>query len=134
MTNDSNSALEENNKSMIENSVEVPTAIFSNVCQNHKEHEKEHLRPLLQSLFTEPDNSEGYLETRDQEVAPLQPLIQEVITEPKDHLLLSPVCHQPDGPSSWEEDGKVTGTLLITGKTGFGTDTLRICSAPVEGC
>ncbi|KAL9839697.1 dynein axonemal assembly factor 1 isoform 4-T4 [Geothlypis trichas] len=106
VTNDSNSALEENNKSMIENSVEeVPTAIFSNVCQNHKEHEKEHLRPLLQSLFTEPDNSEGYLETRDQKVTPLQPLIQEVITEPKDHLLLSPVCHQPDGPSSWEEDG-----------------------------
>ncbi|NXQ73497.1 DAAF1 factor, partial [Quiscalus mexicanus] len=106
VTNDSNSALEENNKSMIENSVEeVPTAIFSNVCQNHKEHEKEHLRPLLKSLFTEPDNSEGYLEIKDQEVAPLKPLIQEVITEPKDHLLLSPVCHQPDDPSSWDEDG-----------------------------
>ncbi|XP_057889868.1 dynein axonemal assembly factor 1 isoform X1 [Melospiza georgiana] len=106
VTNDSNSALEENNKSMMENSVEeVPTAIFSNVCQNHKEHEKEHLRPLLQSLFTEPDNSEGYLETKDQEVAPLKPLIEEVITEPKDHLLLSPDCHQPDGPSSWEKDG-----------------------------
>ncbi|NXR94677.1 DAAF1 factor, partial [Hypocryptadius cinnamomeus] len=108
VTNDSNSALEENNKSMVENSVEVPTAIFSNVCQNHKEHEKEHLRPLLKSLFTEPDNSEGYLEIKDKEVAPLKPLIQEVITEPKDHLLLSPVCHQPDGPSSWEEDGKLT--------------------------
>ncbi|XP_054152111.1 dynein axonemal assembly factor 1 isoform X2 [Melozone crissalis] len=106
VTNDSNSALEENNKSMMENSVEeVPTAIFSNVCQNHKEHEKEHLRPLLQSLFTEPDNSEGHLETKDQEGAPLKPLIEEVITEPKDHLLLSPDCHQPDGPSSWEEDG-----------------------------
>ncbi|XP_064578845.1 dynein axonemal assembly factor 1 isoform X1 [Zonotrichia leucophrys gambelii] len=106
VTNDSNSALEENNKSMMENSVEeVPTAIFSNVCQNHKEHEKEHLRPLLQSLFTEPDNSEGYLETKDQEVAPLKPLIEEVIPEPKDHLLLSPDCHQPHDPSSWEEDG-----------------------------
>lgn len=135
VANDSNSALEENNKSMIENSVEeVPTAIFSNVCQNHKEHEKEHLRPLLKSLFTEPDNSEGYLESKDKEVAPLKHLIQEVITEPKDHLLLSPVCHQPDDPSSWEENGKITVTLLITEKTGFGTDTLRICSAPVEGC
>ncbi|CAN8186790.1 unnamed protein product [Coccothraustes coccothraustes] len=106
VTNDSSSALEENNKSMIENSVEeVPTSIFSNLCQNHKEHEKEHLRPLLKSLFTEPDNSEGYLESKDKEVAPLKPLIEEVITEPKDHLLLSPVCPQPDDPSLWEEDG-----------------------------
>ncbi|NWS03836.1 DAAF1 factor, partial [Motacilla alba] len=106
VTNDSNSALEENNKSMLENSVEeVPTAIFSNVCQNHKEHEKERLGPLLKSLFTEPDNSEGCMEIKDKEAAPLKPLIQEVITEPKDHLLLSPVCHQPDDPSSWEEDG-----------------------------
>ncbi|NXI15492.1 DAAF1 factor, partial [Irena cyanogastra] len=106
VTNDSNSALEENNKSMLENSVEeVPTAIFSNVCQNHKDHEKEHLRPLLKSFFTEPDNSEGYPESKDKQAAPLKPLIQEVITEPKDHLLLSPVCHQPDDPSSREEDG-----------------------------
>ncbi|XP_053809028.1 dynein axonemal assembly factor 1 isoform X3 [Vidua chalybeata] len=106
VTNDSNSALEENNKSMLENSVEeVPTAIFSNVCQNHKEHKKEHLRPLLKSFFTEPDNSEGYLDIKDKEVAPLKPLIQEVITDSKDYLLLSPVCHQPDAPSSWEEDG-----------------------------
>ncbi|XP_050834733.1 dynein axonemal assembly factor 1 [Serinus canaria] len=122
VANDSNSALEENNKSMIENSVEeVPTAIFSNVCQNHKEHEKEHLRPLLKSLFTEPDNSEGYLESKDKEVAPLKPLIQEVITEPKDHLLLSPVCHQPDDPSSWEENG-------------HGSDREAQGLAEVEGC
>ncbi|NXH30088.1 DAAF1 factor, partial [Myiagra hebetior] len=107
--NDSSSALEENNKSMLENSVEeVPTAIFSNVCQNHKVHEKEHLRPLLKSFFTQPDNSEGYLEIKDKEVVPLKPLIQEVITEPKDDLLLSPICHQPDDPTSWEEDGKIT--------------------------
>ncbi|NWV05185.1 DAAF1 factor, partial [Ptilonorhynchus violaceus] len=105
VTNDSNSALEENNKSMFENSVEeVPTAIFSNVCQNHKEHEKEHLRPLLESFFREPANSETHLEIKDKKVAPLKPLIEEVITEPKDHLLLSPVCCQPDDPSPWEED------------------------------
>lgn len=106
VTNDSNSALEENNRSMLENSVEeVPTAIFSTVCQNHKEHENEHLRPLLKSFLTEPDNSEGYLEIKDEEVAPLKPLIQEIITDPKDHLLLSPDCHQPDDPSSCKEDG-----------------------------
>ncbi|XP_014736327.1 PREDICTED: dynein assembly factor 1, axonemal isoform X2 [Sturnus vulgaris] len=106
VTNDSNSALEEKNKSILESSVEeVPMAIFSNVCQNHKEHEKERLRPLLKSFFTEPDNSEKYLEIKDKEVAHLKPLIQEIITEPKDHLLLSPVCHQPDDPGSWEEDG-----------------------------
>lgn len=134
MTNDSSSALEENNKSMLENSVEeVPTGIFSNVCQNHKELEKEHLGPLLKSFFTEPDNSERYLEIKDKEAAPLKPLIQEVITEPKDHLLLSPVCHQPDDPSSWEENGKITATLLIR-ENGGGTDSLRICSAAVEGC
>ncbi|NWV43808.1 DAAF1 factor, partial [Grantiella picta] len=109
VTNDSNSALEENNKSMFENSVEeVPTAIFSNVRRKHKEREKEHLRPLLESFFTEADNSERYLEIKDKEVAPMKPLIQEIITEPKDHLLLSPVCHQADDPSSWEEDGKIT--------------------------
>ncbi|KAM7040116.1 dynein axonemal assembly factor 1 isoform 2-T2 [Acridotheres tristis] len=106
VTNDSNSALEEKNKSILESSVEeVPMAIFSNVCQNHKEHEKERLRPLLKSFFTEPDNSEKYLEIKDKEVAHLKPLIQEIITEPKDHLLLSPVCHQPGDPGSWEEDG-----------------------------
>ncbi|XP_066050467.1 dynein axonemal assembly factor 1 isoform X1 [Chamaea fasciata] len=106
VTNDSSSALEENNKSMLENSAEeVPTGIFSNICQNHKEHEKDHLRPLLKSFFTEPDNSERYLEIKDKGVAPLKPLIQEVIIEPKDHLQLSPVCHQSDKPSSWEEDG-----------------------------
>ncbi|XP_072790360.1 dynein axonemal assembly factor 1 isoform X3 [Taeniopygia guttata] len=106
VTDDSNSTLEENNRSMLENSVEeVPTAIFSNVCQNHKGHEKEHLRPLLKSFFTEPDNSEGYMEIKHEEVAPLKPLIQEIITDPKDHLLLSPDCHQPDNPSSWKEDG-----------------------------
>ncbi|NXV58081.1 DAAF1 factor, partial [Molothrus ater] len=137
VTNDSNSALEENNKSMIENSVEeVPTAIFSNVCQNHKEHEKEHLRPLLKSLFTEPDNSEGYLEIKDQEVAPLKPLIQEVITEPKDHLPLSPVCHQPDDPSSWEEDGKITFNLpfAFVLLTGNGSDREAQGLAEGEGC
>ncbi|NWZ34658.1 DAAF1 factor, partial [Brachypodius atriceps] len=126
VTNDSNSALEENNKSMLENSVEdVPTGIFSNVCQNHKEPEKEHLRPLLKSFFTEPDNSERYVEIKDKEVAPLKPLIQEVITEPKDRLLLSPVCHQPDDPRSWEENGKMTFHLpfafvLLTGNCSDG--------------
>lgn len=126
VTNDSNSALEEDNKSMLESSVEVPTAIFSNVCQNHKKHEKEGLVPLLKSFFTEPDNSERHLEIKDKEVAPLKLLIQEVITEPKDHLLLSPDCHQPDEPSSCAEDGKIPVTLI--------TDTLRISSAPLEGC
>ncbi|XP_041883351.1 dynein assembly factor 1, axonemal isoform X3 [Corvus kubaryi] len=106
VTNDCSSALEKNNKSTLENSIgEVPTAIFSSVCQNHKAREKEHLRPLLKSFFTQPDNSERYLEIKDKEVVPLKPLIQEVITEPQDDLLLSPVCHQPDDPSSWEEDG-----------------------------
>ncbi|XP_041256758.1 dynein assembly factor 1, axonemal [Onychostruthus taczanowskii] len=130
VTNDSNSALEENNESMLENSVEeVPTAIFSNVYQNHKEHEKEHLRPLLKSLFTEPDNSGGYLEIKGEEVASLKPLIQEVITEPKDPLLLSPVCHQADGPSSWEEDGKITVTL-----SGNGSDRKAQGLAEGEEC
>lgn len=120
VTNDSSSALEENNKNMLENSVEeVPTGIFSNVCQNHKEHEKEHLRPLLKSFFTEPDTSERYLEIKDKEVAPLKPLIQEVITEPKDHLLLSPVCHQPGDPSSWEEAGKIPVILSFTEQMGL---------------
>ncbi|NXQ11171.1 DAAF1 factor, partial [Peucedramus taeniatus] len=140
VTNDSNSALEENNKSMLENSVEeVPTTIFSNVRQNHKEHEKEHLRPLLKSLFTEPDNAEGYLEIKDKEVAPLKPLIQEVITEPKDHLLLSPVCHQPDDPSSWEEDVLKTTSefhlpfafVLLTGN---GSDREAQGLTEEEGC
>ncbi|NXC06390.1 DAAF1 factor, partial [Orthonyx spaldingii] len=137
VANDSNSALEENSKNMLENSVEeVPTAIFSNVCQNHKQHEKEHLRPLLESFFTEPDHSERYLEIKDKEVAPLKPLIQEVITEPKDHLLLSPVCHQPDDPSSWEEDGKIAVALLITEKmcVGNGSDGEAQGLAEEEGC
>ncbi|NWZ80545.1 DAAF1 factor, partial [Poecile atricapillus] len=135
VTNDSDSALEENNKSMLENSAEeIPTAIFSNVCQNHTEHEKEHLRPLLKSFFTEPDNSERYLEIKDKEAAPLKPLIQEIITEPKDHLLLSPVCHQPDDPNSWEEDGKITFHLPFVHLTGNGSDGEAEGLDEGEGC
>ncbi|NXX24994.1 DAAF1 factor, partial [Nicator chloris] len=137
VTNDSSSALEENNKSMLENSVEeIPTAIFSNVCQNHKDHGKEDLRPLLKSFFTEPDNSGRYLEIKDKEVAPLKPLIEEVITEPKDHLLLSPVCHQPEGPSSWEEGGKITFHLpfAFVLLTGNGSDGEAQGLAEGEGC
>ncbi|NXU02223.1 DAAF1 factor, partial [Buphagus erythrorhynchus] len=134
VTNDSNSALEEKNKSILESSEEVPMAIFSNVCQNHKEHEKKHLRPLLKSFFTEPDNSEKYLEIKDKEVAPLKPLIQEIITEPKDHLLLSPVCHQPADPGSWEEDGKITFHLPFVLLTGNGSDGEAQGLAEGEGC
>ncbi|XP_074895486.1 dynein axonemal assembly factor 1 [Buteo buteo] len=107
MTNDSDSALEENNKGTFENSVgeEVPTAIFSNVYKIHKEHEKEHLRPIVESFFREPANSERYLETKDKKATLSKPLIQEVITEPKDNLLWSPICNRPDDPSPWEEDG-----------------------------
>ncbi|NXT26298.1 DAAF1 factor, partial [Syrrhaptes paradoxus] len=110
MTDDSDSALEENNKIMSENSLgeEVPTAIFSNVCKIQKEHEKERLRSLAESFLTEPAHSERYFETKDKKATPSKPLIQEVITEPEDHLLLSPVCDCPDDPSPWEEEGKIT--------------------------
>ncbi|XP_075366649.1 dynein axonemal assembly factor 1 isoform X2 [Mycteria americana] len=120
MTNDSDSALEENNKSMFENSVgeEVPTAIFSNVYKIHKEHEKEHLRPLVESFFTEPANSERYPEIKDKQASPSKPLIQEVITEPKDNLLLSPVCNRPHDPSPQEEDSKITVTCPRKGSDG----------------
>ncbi|NXK41024.1 DAAF1 factor, partial [Piprites chloris] len=136
VTNDGDSALEENNKSMFEKSVEeVPTAIFSNVCKSHKEHEEEeHLRPLLESFFTEPASSERHLEIKNKKAAPWKPLIQEVVTEPKDHLLLSPVCHQPDDPSPWEEDGKIIVTLLITEKKGNGSDAAAQGLAEGQGC
>ncbi|NXR01863.1 DAAF1 factor, partial [Sagittarius serpentarius] len=129
MTNDSDSALEENDKGMFENSVEeVPTAIFSNVCKIHKEHEKEHLRPLVESFFTEPANSERYLETKDKQATPPKPLIQEVVTEPKDNLPWSPVCSRPADPSPWEEDGKITVAC-----PGNGSDGAQ-CLAEGEGC
>ncbi|XP_026712508.1 dynein assembly factor 1, axonemal isoform X1 [Athene cunicularia] len=121
MTNDSNSALEENNESMFENSGEVPTAIFSNVYKIYKEHEKEHLRPLVESFFTEPANSERYLEIKDKQDTPLKPLIEEVVTEPKDNLLLSPVFNQPDDPNPGEEDGN-------------GSDGEVQCLSEGEGC
>ncbi|XP_009986167.1 PREDICTED: dynein assembly factor 1, axonemal [Tauraco erythrolophus] len=107
MTNDGDSALEENNKNVFENSGggEFPTAIFSNVRKTHKEHEKEHLRPLVESFLTEPANSERYLEIKDKQATPSKPLIQEVVSEPKGNLLLSPVCSPPDDPRPWEEDG-----------------------------
>ncbi|KAF1650619.1 Dynein assembly factor 1, axonemal, partial [Aptenodytes patagonicus] len=138
MTNDSDSAVEENNKSMFENSVgeEVPTAIFSNVCKIHREHEKDHLRPLVESFFTEPANSERYLEIKDKQATPSKPLIQEVITEPKDNLLLSLVCSRPDDPSPWEEDGKITFHLpfAFTLLTGNVSDGEVQCLAEGEGC
>ncbi|XP_051485197.1 dynein axonemal assembly factor 1 isoform X2 [Apus apus] len=114
-TNAGDSASEQNNPSVPENSAgeEVPTTIFSNVCKIHKEDEKEHLRPLVESFLTEPADSERYLQVKDQQAAPSKPLIQEVVTEPKDNLVLSPVCSHPDGP--WEEDGKTAVTC--PGKT-----------------
>ncbi|KAM9374290.1 dynein axonemal assembly factor 1 [Phaethornis superciliosus] len=108
MTNDSNAALEENKKSTFENSVEVPTAIFSNTCKIHKEHEKDNIGPLVESFFTEPAHSERYLEINDKKATPSKPLIQEVTTEPKDILLLSPACNQPDDQSPWEEESNIT--------------------------
>ncbi|XP_010283127.1 PREDICTED: dynein assembly factor 1, axonemal [Phaethon lepturus] len=130
ITNDSDSALEENSTSMFENSTgEVPIAIFSNVCKMHKERGKEHLRPFVESLFTEPANSERYLESKDKQATPLKPWIQEVITEPKDNLLLSPVCKRPDDPSLGEGDGKITVAL-----TGNGSEGEVQCLAGGEGC
>ncbi|XP_010158858.1 PREDICTED: dynein assembly factor 1, axonemal [Eurypyga helias] len=127
MTNDSDSALEETNKSMFGNSVgDVPMAIFSNVCKIHKEDEKER---LVESLFTEPAYSERYLETKDKQASPSKPLIQEVITEPSDNLLLSPVCSRADGPSPWEGDSKTTVTF-----PGRGSDGEVQCLAEGEGC
>ncbi|NXP15857.1 DAAF1 factor, partial [Thinocorus orbignyianus] len=108
MTNDSDAALEENNKSTFENSVgEVPTAIFSNVYKTHKEHEVEHLRPLVEGFVTELADSERYSEIKDKQATAL---VQEVVTEPQDTLPLSPVCHQAGDPSSWEGGSKMTVT------------------------
>ncbi|XP_010007849.1 PREDICTED: dynein assembly factor 1, axonemal-like, partial [Nestor notabilis] len=106
-TNDSDSALEENNKSVFENSEreEVPTAIFSSACKIHKEHGKEPLRPLVESFFTQPANSKRYQEIKDLQTTPSRPLIQVINTEPEDNLLMSPVHKQPDVPSPTEEDG-----------------------------
>ncbi|XP_009576605.1 PREDICTED: dynein assembly factor 1, axonemal [Fulmarus glacialis] len=101
-----------------DNLKEVPTAIFSHVCKIHKEHEKEHLRPLVESFFREPANSERCLEIKDKQAMPSKPLIQEVITEPKDNLLLSPICSRPDDPSPGEEDGKITVTCPGNGSDG----------------
>ncbi|NXE23024.1 DAAF1 factor, partial [Ardeotis kori] len=138
MTNDSDSALEENNKSMSENSSgeEVPTAIFSNVCKIHKEHEEEHFRPLVESFFTEPANSERYLEIKDKQATPSKPLIEEVTPETKDNLLLSPVCNQPDDPRPWEGDGKIMSfiCLLPSCFTGNSTDREIQSLADGEGC
>lgn len=115
VTNDSDSVLEEDSKSMFENSAaEVPTAIFSNVCKIHKDQEKERLRPLVESFFTEPANPERYLETKGKQATSSKPLIQEIITEPEDHLLVSPVCNRPEDASPWKEEGKITVTQLIT--------------------
>ncbi|NXG75870.1 DAAF1 factor, partial [Baryphthengus martii] len=129
MTNDSDSALKESDKSALENSVEeeVLTTIFSNVCKIHKEYEKENLRPLVESLFIEPANSERYLETKDTWATPSKPLIQKVIPEPKDHLS-SPVHNQLDDPSPWEEDTKITVTCPGNGSDGEGQ-----CLAGEEG-
>uniref|UniRef100_A0A8C6JXJ0 Dynein axonemal assembly factor 1 n=1 Tax=Melopsittacus undulatus TaxID=13146 RepID=A0A8C6JXJ0_MELUD len=115
MTNDSDSALEENDKSMFENSEEVPTANFSNACKIHKEHGKEHIRPLVESFFTQPANSKRYQEIKDQQTSPSRPLIQEINTEPKGNLLLSPVYKQPADPSQTEEDVKSPLPFIYVG-------------------
>ncbi|XP_021264299.1 dynein assembly factor 1, axonemal isoform X2 [Numida meleagris] len=109
MTNDGDSALEENNKTTFEDSVgEGATSIFSNARKIHKEQEKECFRPLVKEFFTEPSQSEGYLESKDKPANPCKVLIQEIITQPTDNLLLSSVCNQPDDPSPWGGDSKIT--------------------------
>lgn len=109
MTNDSDSALEENTKTTFEHSVgEVPTTIFSNVSKTHRAQENERLRPFVEGFFMEPSNSGRYLETKDKQANPQKALIQEVISEPTDKLLLSSACNQPDDPSLWEGDSKIT--------------------------
>ncbi|NWU57400.1 DAAF1 factor, partial [Dromas ardeola] len=139
MTNGSDSALEENNKSMFENSVgeEISTAIFSNVCKIRNEHEKEHLRPLVESFVTEPANPERYPAIKDRQATPSKPLVQEVVTEPEGNLLLSPVCDRPGGPSPWEGDGKITWVsfaFCLHALTGNGSDGEMACLADGEGC
>ncbi|NWX79230.1 DAAF1 factor, partial [Alca torda] len=133
MTNDSDSALEEKNKSMFENSVgeEISTAIFSNVRKIRKEHEKEHLRPLVESFVTEPANPDRYPEIKDRQATPSKPLIQEVVTEPEGNLLLSPVCDRPGGPSPWE--GDVSFAFCLHALTGNGSDGEMACLAEGEG-
>ncbi|NXX50660.1 DAAF1 factor, partial [Tricholaema leucomelas] len=107
-TSDSHSALGEINKSLRENSTEeAPTAIFSSVWKIHKERDRKNLRPLVESLLTEPAASERYPEeSKDRQVTPSKPLIQEVITEPEDHLLLSPVCNESDDTNPWGEESE----------------------------
>ncbi|NXX80185.1 DAAF1 factor, partial [Urocolius indicus] len=84
MTSDIDSALEENNKSTFEDS-EVPKAFFSRVCKRPKEHQKDHLRPLVEITFPEPANSERYLESNDQPATLSKALIQEIMSEPEDN-------------------------------------------------
>ncbi|NXN45606.1 DAAF1 factor, partial [Rhinoptilus africanus] len=133
MTNGSDSALEESNKSMFENSVgeEISTAIFSNVCKIQKEREKEHLRPLVESFVTEPADPERYLEIKDRHAAPSKPLIQEVITEPEGNPLLSPICDRPGSPIPWE--GDVSFAFCLHALTGSGSDGEMACLAEGEG-
>ncbi|NXW36666.1 DAAF1 factor, partial [Phaetusa simplex] len=132
MTNGSDSALEENNKSMFENSVgeEISTAIFSNVRKIHKKHEKEHLRPLLESFVAEPANPDRYPEIIHRQATPSKPLVQEVVTEAEGNLLLSPVCDRPGGPSPWEGD---VSFICLHALTGNGSDGEMACLAEGEG-
>uniref|UniRef100_U3ICA8 Dynein axonemal assembly factor 1 n=1 Tax=Anas platyrhynchos platyrhynchos TaxID=8840 RepID=U3ICA8_ANAPP len=119
MTNDSDSALEENTKTTFEHSVgEVPTTIFSNVSKTHRAQENERLRPFVEGFFMEPSNSGRYLETKDKQANPQKALIQEVISEPTDKLLLSSACNQPDDPSLWEGDSKITVACPGNGSDG----------------
>lgn len=122
-TNDGDSALEESNKNTFEDSVgEAATSIFSNVRKIHKEQEKECFRPLVKEFLTESSYSE-----KDKPAKPSKVLVQELITQPTDNLLLSSVCSQPDDPSQWEGDrkitiacsGKIAAMQLITEKNGW---------------
>lgn len=122
MINDGDSVLEESNKTTFEDSVgETATSIFSNACKIHKEQEKECFIPLVKEFFTEPSYS-----GKDKPAKSCKVLIQEIITQPTDKLLSS-VCNQPDEPSPWEEErkitiacsGKITAVQLITEKNGW---------------
>ncbi|NP_001376483.1 dynein axonemal assembly factor 1 [Gallus gallus] len=128
--NDGDSVLEESNKTTFEDSVgEAATSIFSNARKIHKEQEKECFIPLVKEFFTEPSYS-----GKDKPAKSCKVLIQEIITQPTDKLLSS-VCNQPDEPSPWEEERKIT--IACSGNSSDGevqllTEGEECCHEPYD--
>ncbi|XP_074864915.1 dynein axonemal assembly factor 1 [Carettochelys insculpta] len=106
VSDDKDSILEENKTSFGNATTEeIPTAIFSNICEVLEDSQRETTRPFIENLV-EPWILERDLGTKVKQAKSLKPLIQEIIAEPTDNIQISAAYSKVDDPTPEEVDNQ----------------------------